>query len=266
MHGQSIIWLQTKANAMKETHNLKQDLNLNGHSILHANLVGCSFGGNEAEIKKIAESLGVDTSGVQVVEIEKTVTNLPQTGTLSDADLEKLSSDNCLLVFNGSIFRKTYESQNGLDYKEIGARTYMNGVSRTYFTASKTDGGYTIARSELVEANVQVPADQTLSSMKNLKVGNTTFAVPEIIVVDGTFDNGAFVPAAGSISYADAVEAFKRGASITLRVSSTNIVTYHRVTSYVVTEILTNHDYLVAHISSNGDALWVNPDYTGPGL
>ena len=96
---------------------------------------------------KIGESVyTVDSdsnSDIQIVEL--TYDHIPATGTLSASDLEKLDSDNCLLVMNGKYFRKTFGSDGGIDYKEIGLTTVLGGVRSIYFTASKPDGEYTIA-------------------------------------------------------------------------------------------------------------------------
>lgn len=126
---------------------------------------------------KVGESLytvgGDSDSNIQIVEL--TYDHIPATGTLSASDLAKLDSDNCLLVMKGKYFRKTFSSDGGIDYKEIGLTTVLGGVRSIYFTASKPDGEYTIAYERPVEANTQTQANATL---ENIKVGNTTYSVP----------------------------------------------------------------------------------------
>lgn len=124
---------------------------------------------------------GGSDSDIQIVEL--TYEHLPATGTLSASDLAKLDSDNCLLVMKGKYFRKTFSSDGGIDYKEIGLTTVLGGVRSIYFTASKPSGEYTIAYTYPVEANTQTEANATL---ENIKVGNTTYSVPLApMIIDG---------------------------------------------------------------------------------
>ncbi len=125
---------------------------------------------------------GDSDSGIQIVEL--TYDHLPATGTLSASDLAKLDSDNCLLVMKGRYFRKTFSSDGGIDYKEIGLTTVLGGVRSIYFTASKPDGEYTIAYTYPVEANTQT---QATTALENIKVGNTTYSVPPSpMIVEGS--------------------------------------------------------------------------------
>lgn len=119
---------------------------------------------------------------VQIVEL--TYDHLPATGTLSASDLAKLDSDNCLLVMKGKYFRKTFSSSGGIDYKQIGLTTVLGGVRSIYFTASKPDGEYTIAYEHPVEANTQTEAT---TALENIKVGNTTYSVPKVVVIEGAY-------------------------------------------------------------------------------
>ena len=125
---------------------------------------------------------GDSDSDIQIVEL--TYDHLPATGTLSASNLAKLDSDNCLLVMNGKYFRKTFSSNGGIDYKEIGLTTVLGGVRSIYFTASKPDGEYTIAYTYPIEANTQTQANATL---ENIKVGNTTYSVPKVVVIEGVY-------------------------------------------------------------------------------
>lgn len=157
---------------------------------------------------KIGESVytvdcGSD-SDIQIVEL--TYDHIPETGTLSASDLAKLDSDNCLLVMKGKYFRKTFSSDGGIDYKEIGLTTVLGGVRSIYFTVSKPDGEYTIAYEHPVQANTQT---QTNATLENIKVGNTTYSVPlSPMMVEGTVDTigvgMAFTPNAGMPSFAEA--------------------------------------------------------------
>lgn len=132
---------------------------------------------------------GDSDSDIQIVEL--TYEHLPATGTLSASDLAKLDSDNCLLVMNGKYFRKTFSSDGGIDYKEIGLTTVLGGVRSIYFTASKPSGEYTIAYTYPVEANTQTEANATL---ENIKVGNTTYSVPKVVIIEGVFYSGGDSP------------------------------------------------------------------------
>jgi len=144
---------------------------------------------------------GGSDSDIQIVEL--TYDHLPATGTLSASDLEKLDSDNCLLVMKGKYFRKTFSSNGGIDYKEIGLATVLGGVRSIYFTASKPDGEYTIAYTYPVEANTQT---QALAALENIKVGNTTYSVPlSPMIVRGTSgDSEGVSPAEGSPTWSEA--------------------------------------------------------------
>ena len=252
---------------MKDIQDIKNDLNLNGHAILHANLVGCKLDGNQSELEALKESLGIQSESIQVVEIAKTVTNLPQTGTLTDADLDKLASDNCVLIFDGSVFHKSFESTSGIDYKKLGLTSYMNGVESVYFTVSKSSREYTIAKTSPIEANHQLAQNQAPSSMNNLKVGNTTYAVPEIILVEGTLGSGNnFVPDSNQPTYTYCADAFDHGASLTLKVTDSGTTIHHRVYQHAVTSALAGMDYLVAPFGDDTQLIWSNPEATGSNL
>lgn len=157
---------------------------------------------------KIGESVytvgGDSDSDIQIVEL--TYDHLPATGTLSASDLEKLDSDNCLLIINGKYFYKTFSANIGFDYHEIASANVLGGVRSIYFTASKPDGEYTIAYTYSVEANTQT---QATTALENIKVGNTTYSVPlPPMMVEGTMDSidGDFVfsPNVGMPSFAEA--------------------------------------------------------------
>lgn len=186
---------------------------------------------------KIGESVYTvgDNSDSNIQIVELTYDHIPATGTLSASDLEKLDSDNCLLVMKGKYFRKTFSSDGGIDYKQIGLTTVLGGVRSIYFTASKPDGEYTIAYEHPVEANTQT---QATTALKNIKVGNTTYSVPAVINVPGTFSNARFVPeldASGnqedtsreSVLWHDVADAFENGAMVNLVVDGN----YYRVLS-----------------------------------
>lgn len=157
---------------------------------------------------------GDSDSDIQIVEL--TYDHLPATGTLSASDLAKLDSDNCLLVMKGKYFRKTFSSNGGIDYKEIGLTTVLGGVRSIYFTASKPDGEYTIAYTYPIEANTQTQAH---TALENIKVGNTTYSVPlSPMIVEGTIDgDNRFTPNDDSISYDDAVSHFESGGLVIVK-------------------------------------------------
>lgn len=160
---------------------------------------------------------GDSDSDIQIVEL--TYDHLPATGTLSASDLAKLDSDNCLLIINGKYFRKTFSSDGGIDYKEIGLTTVLGGVRSIYFTASTPDGEYTIAYTYPVEANTQTQANATL---ENIKVGNTTYSIPlSPMVVSGTIDgNGYFTPGSGAPTWAEAQAHMSQGGLVYLIVTA----------------------------------------------
>lgn len=153
---------------------------------------------------------------IQIVEL--TYDHIPATGTLSASNLAKLDSDNCLLVMNGKYFRKTFSSDGGIDYKEIGLATVLGGVRSIYFTASKPDGEYTIAYTYPVEANTQTQATTVL---ENIKVGNTTYSIPSgstgsVMFVNGITNDSTFIPNNGEPTWAEAADAFRNGRDIML--------------------------------------------------
>lgn len=183
--------------------------------------IGLTGPGGVDKIKKILKELangsssdggGTSDSDIQIVEL--TYDHIPATGTLSASDLAKLDSDNCLLVMKGKYFRKTFSSNGGIDYKEIGLATVLGGVRSIYFTVSKPDGEYTIAYEHPVEANTQAEATTPL---KTIKVGNTTYSVPlSPMIVAGTVSNDAFTPVDGAPTYDDAFEHMFKGGLVYL--------------------------------------------------
>lgn len=165
---------------------------------------------------KVGESVytvgGNSDSDIQIVEL--TYDHIPATGTLSASDLAKLDSDNCLLVMKGKYFRKTFSSDGGIDYKEIGLTTVLGGVRSIYFTVSKPDGEYTIAYTYPVEANTQT---QAMTALENIKVGNTTYSIPlSPMVITGTVSNDAFTPGDGTHTYNEALEHMFKGGLVYL--------------------------------------------------
>ena len=169
----------------------ENDLWMNGTTLKkfkNGEWVTISGGGNSG---------GGGDSGSDIQIVELTYDHIPATGTLSASDLAKLDSDNCLLVMKGKYFRKTFSSNGGIDYKEIGLTTVLGGVRSIYFTASKPGGEYTIAYERPVEANIQAQAN---AALENIKVGNTTYSVPlSPMIVEGTVDaQGNFLPASGA--------------------------------------------------------------------
>lgn len=221
--------------------------------------IGLTGPGGVDKIKKILKELanGSDSEGgeggdVQIVEL--TYDHLPTTGTLSASDLAKLDGDNCLLVMKGKYFRKTFSSDGGIDYKEIGLTTVLGGVRSIYFTASKPDGEYTIAYTYPVEANTQTQAHTPL---ENIKVGNTTYSVPlSPMIVEGDISDEHFVPNAGQPSYAEAKAHFLAGglvfASVTHPVLGTNMT------------LFINADDAMLSVPGSGLS-WFNPDFNGGG-
>lgn len=173
---------------------------------------------------KIGESVytvgGDSDSDLQIVEL--TYDHIPATGTLSASDLAKLDSDNCLLVMNGKYFRKTFSSDGGIDYKEIGLATVLGGVRSIYFTASKPSGEYTIAYTYPVEANTQT---QAATALENIKVGNTTYSIPLApMIVEGTVgQNSNFVPNTGAPRWSEVKNHMFRGGLVYLSVEDSSI-------------------------------------------
>ena len=181
--------------------------------------IGLTGPGGVDKIKKILKELANDngseegeSSDVQIVEL--TYDHLPATGTLSASDLAKLDNDNCLLVIKGKYFRKTFSSNGGIDYKEIGLTTVLGGLRSIYFTASKPDGEYTIAYTYPVEANTQ---NQALAALENIRVGNTTYSVPLApMIVAGTVSNDTFTPSEGAPTYNEVLEHMFKGGLVYL--------------------------------------------------
>lgn len=188
---------------------------------------------------------GDSDSDIQIVEL--TYDHIPATGTLSASDLAKLDSDNCLLVMKGKYFRKTFSSNGGIDYKEIGLTTVLGGVRSIYFTASKPDGEYTIAYTYPVEANTQTQPNATL---ENIKVGNTTYSVPlSPMIVAGTVSNDAFTPVDGAPTYDDAFEHMFKGGLVYLLQAIDGEPYCVRLAEYASPSNITA-----------GATTWINPD------
>ena len=204
---------------------------------------------------KIGEGLSIDQEGilsaygadsnVQIVEL--TYDHIPETGVLSSSDLEKLDGDNCLLIINGKYFRKTFGSNNGFDYKEIGIASILGGLRSIYFTVSKPDGEYTIAYTHPIEANTQTQATTTL---ENIKVGNTTYSVPlSPMIVAGTVSNDAFTPNEGAPAYNEALEHMFMGGLVYLLQTFSGEPYCVRLAEYASSSNITA-----------GATTWINPD------
>ena len=204
----------------------------------------------------------------QIVELPDNGT--PATGTLTEEELEKLTYDNCVLKIGNTYFHKSYESENGLDYKPISMTSYMNGLWATYFTANKSTRQYTIARTSPIEANHQLDANHNTSTIRNIKVGNTTYAIPEILTVEGTIevahsDIFAFTPSIETIhnisAFKYAEEVFLNGGIITLK-QTNDRPTYYRITEYLPEG--NNYPAELYAVSSEKRIVWVDPNYVAP--
>lgn len=222
--------------------------------------IGLTGPGGVDKIKKILKELanGNDSEGgeggdVQIVEL--TYDHIPATGTLSASDLAKLDSDNCLLVMKGKYFRKTFSSNGGIDYKEIGLATVLGGVRSIYFTASKPDGEYTIAYERPVEANIQA---QTTTPLENIKVGNTTYSVPlSPMIVQGTYetpeggDLPIFQPSDDAPTWAEAKNHMFNGGLVYFVMLEDGVPANVGLAAYA-------GDIYIS--DSSGDVSWENPD------
>ena len=202
---------------------------------------------------KVGESVytvgGDSDSDIQIVEL--TYDHLPATGTLSASDLEKLDSDNCLLLMNGKYFRKTFSSDGGIDYKEIGLTTVLGGVRSIYFTASKPDGEYTIAYTYPVEANIQAQAN---AALENIKVGNTTYSVPlSPMIVPGTVSGGVFTPSEDSPTWDEAHDHIFDGGLVYLVVT----VDGEPVAVLLAT---TAYSTIIGALTREGPVSWLQPE------
>ena len=210
----------------------------------------------DGQWKEISEN-GSD-SDIQIVEL--TYDHLPATGTLSASDIEKLDSDNCLLIINGRYFYKTYGANSGFDYHEIGLTKVLGGLRSIYFTASKPDGEYTIAYTYPVEANTET---QATTALENIKVGNTTYSVPlSPMIVRGTAAGDdptsvSFTPASGSPTWAEAYDHMLNGGLVYL------VPTADGEPIGVLMAIGGGPDGI---LGQSGEAVlaWLNPDYQGP--
>ena len=192
-----------------------------------------------------SDSEGGEGGDVQIVEL--TYDHIPATGTLSASDLAKLDGDNCLLVMKGKYFRKTFSSNGGIDYKEIGLATVLGGVRSIYFTASKPDGEYTIAYEHPIEANTRT---QATTALENIKVGNTTYSVPlSPMIVAGTVSNDAFTPVNGAPTYDEAFEHMFKGGLVYLLQAIDGEPYCVRLAEYASPSNITA-----------GATTWINPD------
>lgn len=189
---------------------------------------------------------------------------VPATGTLTEEQLTKLESDNCLLLINGRIYRKSFESNSGLDYLPLGTTTYMDGIRSTYFTVTKSTRKYTLAYTKYIEANQEVESGRTLAPLENIKVGNTTYAVTSGYVVECEPDarqTHEVVALDGQPSFADMFAAFTRGMSVTLKVNDSVYTGYYKVISSVYVNADQQAISLVGY-SGSDYVHWMNPDYT----
>lgn len=173
--------------------------------------------------ENVQASLGKADTAVQPEDVIQTLEitldgSLPQTGTLSTEEIETLSSDNCILVINNRSYYKSYESDGGIDYLPLGITSVNDGLRTTYFTVDKTTGDYTIAYRYPIQANVQTSG--TLSELENIKVGNTTYAIPQIVSITGSEDNSNFTPNENQPSFDNAVDVFNAGGSVIVKINN----------------------------------------------
>lgn len=160
---------------------------------------------------------------------------------------------------NGKYFYKTFSSDGGIDYKQIGLTTVLGGVRSIYFTASKPDGEYTIAYEHPIEANTQTQANATL---ENIKVGNTTYSVPlSPMIVQGTYetpeggDFPIFQPSDDAPTWAEAKNHMFNGGLVYFVVTEDGTPVNVGLAAYA-------DDLSI--MDSSGNMSWENPDAVAP--
>lgn len=221
-------------------------------------------GASEEEVRAIAAQI-TDSNAIKVVELDYTG-SLPQTGTLTQEQYDKLASDNCLLKIKNRYYYKSYGSPTGIDYLPLIVTPYMNGVKRAYFTASKDNRGWTLNDTVFVEANHQLGLDQVASEIENIKIGNTTYAIPRILIVPGATADGsnAFVPANEHPTFEEALAVFTSGGSVVFDISSGTGASaariYLRANGAIAQHPLSARQ-IFAVSSGDSSVVWLDPDY-----
>lgn len=215
--------------------------------------------GKWKEISQNPEDLGM-----QIVELTYDGP-LPQTGTLTQEQYDKLQSDNCLLVIKGAYYHKSFSGNTGgLDYMPLKLSNYMNGVRNTYFTVDG-DKEWTLNYEKFVEAN----SGTATAELEKLKVGNTTYKIthpaPQYgLFVSGTRSGNVFTPSNDTVTYDEAVAAYLAGKNVILSMAADGYVAYSKVCYYLTQSGSDTQSMLVGYIG-NGDsfdsAVWQNPDY-----
>lgn len=203
---------------------------------------------------------GDSSSAIQIVELNFDG-SIPKTGTMSADDIAKLEGDDCFLVINGKYYYKSFESDSGIDYNEFKLTNILGGVRTIYFTVNKSTGAYTINYTYPVQANLE--ASGTLPELENIKVGNTVYRLPaagSLVVYGHTDDNALFVPDEGEPTWAQAVEVFINGGSITL-VSQVSI--NKQAYSRVVEKYPSAMDYAsyLAYTLDGTNCSWEDPNF-----
>ena len=150
-------------------------------------------------------------------------------GTLSDVEYQKISSDNCIIKYDNYIYYKINETSSYIYYQRTAevtsVSTYAGTVDRYVITITKSNKAYSLSSSsvslnrvianpvlsgseqELEGINVggtsfknraKVTANPTLvgseAELTGLEIGNTKFKMPELVKLDGVkfaFDNNA---------------------------------------------------------------------------
>lgn len=216
--------------------------------------------GKWKEISQNPEDLGM-----QIVELTYDG-SLPQTGTLTQEQYDKLDSDNCLLKIKNRYYYKSYGSPTGIDYLPLIVTPYMNGVKRTYFTANKDSGGWTLNDTVFVEANHQLDAGQVASEIENIKIGNTTYTIPRVLVVPGATAEGsnAFVPTNEHPTFEEALAVFTSGGSVVFDISSGTGASAARIylrANGAITQHPLSARQIFAVSSGDSSVVWLDPDY-----
>ena len=213
------IWLKPSTGELKHFENGEWKL-ISGGS-------GSSEGGSSEG----GSSQGGDSSSaIQIVELNFDG-SIPKTGTMSADDIAKLEGDDCFLVINGKYYYKSFESDSGIDYNEFKLTTVLGGIRTTYFTVNKSTGAYTINYVYPVEANLETSG--TLPELENIKVGNTTYAIPSCggtMIVRGSLNgNEDFVPVNGEPTWSEAATLFENGGTITLAIQDGEYLMLSRI-------------------------------------
>ena len=138
-----------------------------------------SSGENTPQVWEYVTSLIAtpSVSGMTIVELSS------PTGELTDEQFELVSSDHCIVKYNGYYYFKTYQSPEGGDYRRLTTSKTDNAITSYYFTFDTEYKEWTfgteVDNRQRIYPNTTIPSGTTPVTLTTIGIGSTKYLLPQ---------------------------------------------------------------------------------------